>query len=239
MFGALFDLGDVSVEAYLDTLERNGMSRTLAEPTLVALSGESASFLAGGEFPVPVSQSNGTGDGGNAITVLFKPFGVSLAFTPTVLGNGIINLVVEPEVSSIDPSASVTINGLTVPGLQTRRARTTLEVRDGESFAIAGLLRDETQATTNQLPLLGSLPIIGSLFRSTSYQRGETELLIVVTPRLVQPIRPDQVRLPTDRVPAPDVVDVLLNGDVYQPRDLPPAPPAPESNASEGAGYEY
>ncbi len=239
VFGALFDLGDVSVEAYLDTLERNGMSRTLAEPTLVALSGESASFLAGGEFPVPVSQSNGTGDGGNAITVLFKPFGVSLAFTPTVLGNGVINLVVEPEVSSIDPSASVTINGLTVPGLQTRRARTTLEVRDGESFAIAGLLRDETQATTNQLPLLGSLPIIGSLFRSTSYQRGETELLIVVTPRLVQPIRPDQVRLPTDRVPAPDVVDVLLNGDVYQPRDLPPATPAPESYTTEGADYEY
>ena len=100
-------------------------------------------------------------------------------------------------------------------------------------------MRDETQATTNQLPLLGSLPIIGSLFRSTSYQRGETELLIVVTPRLVQPIRPDQVRLPTDRVPAPDVVDVLLNGDVYQPRDLPPAPPAPESITSEGAGYEY
>ncbi|WP_338243556.1 type II and III secretion system protein family protein [Aurantiacibacter hainanensis] len=240
VFGALFELGDLSVEAYLDTLERNGLSRTLAEPTLVALSGESASFLAGGEFPVPVAQSAsiGAGDGGaTAITVQFKPFGVSLAFTPTVLGNGVINMVVEPEVSSIDPSASVTISGLTVPGLQTRRARTTLEVRDGESFAIAGLLRDETQATTNQLPLLGSLPIIGSLFRSTSYQRGETELLIVVTPRLVQPIRPDQVRLPTDRVPSPDVLDVLLNGDVYQPRDLPPAAPATET--TEGAGYEY
>ncbi|NVD43527.1 type II and III secretion system protein family protein [Qipengyuania atrilutea] len=236
VFGALFELGDLSVEAYLDTLERNGLSRTLAEPTLVALSGESANFLAGGEFPVPVSQGNGGGvaGGGNAITVLFKPFGVSLAFTPTVLGNDVINLVVEPEVSSIDPSASVTVNGLTVPGLQTRRARTTLEVRDGESFAIAGLLRDETQTTVNQLPLLGSLPIIGSLFRSTSYQRGETELLIVVTPRLVQPIRPDQVRLPTDRVPSPEVADVLLNGDVYQPQDLPPAAPA-----STGADYEY
>ena len=234
VFGALFDLGDVSIDAYLDTLERNGMSRTLAEPTLVALSGESANFLAGGEFPVPVSQSSGTGDGGNAITVLFKPFGVSLAFTPTVLGNDVINLVVEPEVSSIDPSASVTVNGLTVPGLQTRRARTTLEVRDGESFAIAGLLRDETQATTNQLPLLGSLPIIGSLFRSTSYQRGETELLIVVTPRLVQPIRPDQVRLPTDRVQRPSAAEVLLNGDVYQPTELPPAQPA-----QSGDDYEY
>ena len=234
VFGALFELGDLSVEAYLDTLERNGMSRTLAEPTLVALSGESASFLAGGEFPVPVSQANGDA-GGNAITVLFKPFGVSLAFTPTVLGGNVINLVVEPEVSSIDPSASVTINGLTVPGLQTRRARTTLEVRDGESFAIAGLLRDETQATVNQLPLLGSLPIIGSLFRSTSYQRGETELLIVVTPRLVQPVRPDQIVLPTDRIPSPDVTDVLLNGDIYQPQDLPPV----DANPSEGTGYEY
>jgi len=249
VFGALFELGDVSVEAYLDTLERNGLSRTLAEPTLVALSGESASFLAGGEFPVPVSQ--GGSDENNAITVLFKPFGVSLAFTPTVLGNDVINLIVEPEVSSIDPSASVTVNGLTVPGLQTRRARTTLEVRDGESFAIAGLLRDETQATVNQLPILGSLPIIGSLFRSTRYQRGETELLIVVTPRLVQPIRPDQVRLPTDRVPAPNVVDVLLNGDVYQPQDLSPAAPEPapapapapaptsQTDQTEGSDYEY
>ncbi len=238
VFGALFELGDISVEAYLDTLERNGMSRTLAEPTLVALSGESASFLAGGEFPVPVSQSNGGSGGNNAITVLFKPFGVSLAFTPTVLGGDVINLVVEPEVSSIDPSASVTVNGLTVPGLQTRRARTTLEVRDGESFAIAGLLRDETNVTVNQLPILGSLPIIGSLFRSTSYQRGETELLIVVTPRLVQPIRPDQVRLPTDRVPTPGVADVLLNGDIYQPQDLPPAAPS-AAETSEGDDYEY
>lgn len=236
VFGALFELGNVSIEAYLDTLERNGLSRTLAEPTLVALSGERASFLAGGEFPIPVSQGTGTGDGGNAITVQFKPFGVSLAFTPTVLGNNVINLIVEPEVSSIDPSASVTVNGLTVPGLQTRRASTTLELRDGESFAIAGLLRDDTQVTTNQLPLLGSLPIIGSLFRSTEYQKGETELLIVVTPRLVQPIRPDQVRLPTDRVPAPSVTDSLLNGDIYQPQDLPPAAPA---SSAEGTGYEY
>ena len=240
VFGALFELGDISIEAYLDTLERNGLSRTLAEPTLVALSGETASFLAGGEFPVPVAQAGGS-DGDAVITVLFKPFGVSLGFTPTVLGDGVINLIVEPEVSSIDPAASVTINGLTVPGLQTRRARTTLELRDGESFAIAGLLRDETQATTRQLPLLGSLPIIGSLFRSSSYQKGETELLIVVTPRLVQPIRPDQVRLPTDRVAAPHPADVLLNGDVYQPRELPPsAPPVGyDVPVTEGSDYEF
>ena len=147
-----------------------------------------------------------------------------------------INLVVEPEVSSIDPAASIEINGLVVPGLQTRRASTTLELRDGESFAIAGLLRDDTTTSVNQLPLLGSLPIIGSLFRSTSYQKGETELLIVVTPRLVQPIRPGQVRLPTDRIPAPDPVDVLLNGDDYQPQELAPSGPAA---SAEDPDYEF
>ncbi|MES2699163.1 MAG: type II and III secretion system protein family protein [Pseudomonadota bacterium] len=233
IFGTLLSIGDLNIEAFLDTLERQGLSRTLAEPTLVALSGETASFLAGGEFPIPVVQSGG-GGGGNAISVEFKSFGVSLGFTPTVLGNGVINLVVEPEVSSIDPAASVTINGITVPGLQTRRASTTLEMRDGESFAIAGLLRDDTRTTVNQLPILGSLPIIGSLFRSTEYQNGETELLIVVTPRLVRPVRANQIRLPTDRVRDPSVPDVLLNGDTYQPVDLPPAAaPTQESD------YEY
>jgi pilus assembly protein CpaC len=230
VFGTLFSIGDLNIEAFLDTMERQGLSRTLAEPNLVALSGERANFLAGGEFPIPVVQS-GSGGGGNAITIEFKSFGVSLGFTPTVLGNGVINMIVEPEVSSIDPAASITINGITVPGLQTRRASTTLEMRDGESFAIAGLLRDDTRTTVNQLPLLGSLPIIGSLFRSTEYQNGETELLIVVTPHLVRPIRPDQVRLPTDRVRDPSVPDVLLNGDTYQPVELPPtAAPAEETD---------
>lgn len=224
----LFSIGDLDIDAYLDVLERKGMSKTLAEPTLVALSGQPASFLAGGEFPIPVSQGNGDG-----ITVEFKDFGVGLAFTPTVLGNGVINLVVEPEVSSLDPSASVTVNGIAVPGLQTRRASTTLELRDGESFAIAGLLRQDYQTTVNQIPLLGSIPIIGSLFRSTSFQKGETELLIVVTPRLVKPIRPSQVRLPTDRVEDPDVLDTLLAGDDYQPVDLAPNMPVGET------AYEY
>ncbi len=233
-FGTLFSIGDVNIEAFLDVLERQGLSRTLAEPTLVALSGERASFLAGGEFPIPVVQGGSQGGNGNAITIQFKSFGVSLGFTPTVLGNNVINLVVEPEVSSIDPASSITLNGITVPGLQTRRASTTLEMRDGESFAIAGLLRDETRTTVNQLPFFGSLPVIGSLFRSTEYQNGETELLIVVTPRLVRPIRPDQVRLPTDRVRDPDVTDVMLNGDVYQPVDLPPAA-ATQGND----GYEF
>lgn len=238
VFSAIFNLGNVSIQAFLNSLERKGLSRTLASPTLVALSGERASFLAGGEFPIPVAQggTTGTNGGGGAISVEFKPFGVSLGFTPTVLGDKVINLVVEPEVSTLDPSASVTVNGLTVPGLQTRRASTTLELRDGESFAIAGLLRDETTTSVNQLPLLGSIPVLGTLFRSSKYQKGETELLIVVTPHLVQPIRPSQVRLPTDRIAAPTAPDVLLNGDDYQPRQL----TSPDgATAKKGPGYEF
>ncbi len=229
----IFSIGDLSIDAYLDTLERKGLSKTLAEPTLIALSGEPAEFLAGGEFPVPVAQGGGTGTGNGGITVEFKPFGVGLGFTPTVLSDGVINLVVAPEVSSIDPSASVTVGGISVPGLQTRRAKTTLELRDGQSFAIAGLLRQDFQTSVRQLPFLGSIPILGSLFRSTSFQKGETELLIVVTPRLVKPIRPDQVRLPTDRVKNPDVLDTLLVGDDYQPVDLAP------NTSQEASGYEY
>jgi pilus assembly protein CpaC len=156
----------------LDALERKGVITTLAEPTLVALSGETATFLAGGEFPVPVAQGNsGTGVGSvPTITVLFKPFGVSLAITPTVLADGVINMIVQPEFSSIDPTASLVINNLTVPGLQTRRAKTTVELRDGESFAMAGLIRKDFQDTVRQVPLLGSIPIIGTLFRSTEFQ---------------------------------------------------------------------
>jgi pilus assembly protein CpaC len=228
IFRKSFSLGNVNIEAERSTLlEKRGLSKTLAEPTLIALSGEKASFLAGGEFPVPVVQS-GSGSGGSgttsAITVEFKPFGVSLAFTPTVLGDKVINLVVEPEVSSIDPTASVAINGLIVPGLKTRRASTTLELRDGESFAIAGLLSRDFQTTVRQMPVLGSLPIIGALFRSSSFQKGETELLIVVTPRLVAPIRPEQVRLPTDRIEDPTAKDVLIDGEGYRPKALAPQP---------------
>jgi len=244
IFRKLFSIGSLDIEAIFNTLERKGLSKTLAEPTLLALSGERASFLAGGEFPVPVVQSGGGGANGNAITIEFKPFGVSLGFTPTVLGDKVINLVVEPEVSSIDPSASVTVNGLVVPGLQTRRASTTVELRDGESFAIAGLLRRDFQTTIRQLPILGSIPILGALFRSSSFQKGETELLIVVTPRLVAPIRPNQVVLPTDRVKDPDATKTLLFGEDYEERPVvPPAAPSadganPQAPAKE-PGYEF
>lgn len=240
---AFSDVLGLDIDVALDTLEDKGLSKTLAEPTLIALSGERASFLAGGEFPIPVLQGAGgqgtaAGGGNNGITVEFKPFGVSLGFTPTVLSDNTINLLVEPEVSSIDPSASISVGGLTIPGLSTRRASTVLELRDGESFAIAGLIQQDFETTVEQVPLLGSLPIIGSLFRSSSFRKGETELLIVVTPRLVQPIRPEQVRLPTDRVADPVQADVLLNGTMYRPKPVEPNGAEQGATASEESDYE-
>jgi pilus assembly protein CpaC len=231
------NLGSLSLQGILNALETKGMARTLARPTLLALSGEKASFLAGGEFPIPVAQSGGTGNGGATFTVEFKSFGVSLAFTPTVLSDNTINIVVEPEVSEIDPNASLSINGISVPGLRTRRVSTTLELRDGESFAIAGLLQQDTKVNISQLPVLGSIPILGTLFRSTRYQKGETELLIVVTPRLVAPIKPEQVRLPTDTSKDPTDAEAFILGHPYQPVPLPPvgAPAAPPSGSAEKA----
>lgn len=242
-FGILsrgFNILGLGLDATLDALERKGAITTLAEPTLVALSGETASFLAGGEFPVPVAQGNGGGGvgGGQSLTVEWKPFGVSLAFTPTVLADGVINLVVSPEVSSIDPTASIVINGLTIPGIQTRRAKSVVELRDGESFALAGLLRRDFQDTVRQFPILGNIPIIGSLFRSTGFQKEETELVMIVTPRLVRPARAGTLKAPTDRVGPPNEADLFLLGrtDTGVPLPQPfnqnvpvvvPAPPPP------------
>jgi len=237
----------------LDALERKGIVNTLAEPTLVALSGETASFLAGGEFPVPVVQNAGGSGGGNgvaaAFTVEWKPFGVSLAFTPTVLADGVISLVVAPEVSSIDPSASIVINNLTIPGIQTRRAKTTVELRDGESFALAGLLRKDFQDTIRQVPLLGSLPIIGSLFRSTGFQHEDTELVIIVTPRLVRPVPAGTLKVPTDRAGPPNEADLLLNGrtDTGVPASsapfvapaVPPPPPPPSGGMAQAKPHGF
>jgi len=235
-----FSIGSLDITGVLNALETKGLARTLAKPTLVAISGERASFLAGGEFPIPIAQD---GDSNAAITVEFKSFGIGLAFTPTVLSDKTIHMIVDPEVSEIDPSAAVTINGLTIPGLRTRRVSTTLELRDGESFAIAGLLQQDSKANISQLPVLGSIPILGTLFRSTRYQKGETELLIVVTPRLVAPIRPEQVRLPTDRVREPTDGETFLLGQPYQPRELPPVssdgtpPPAAQTKKDDAYGF--
>lgn len=210
--GALLD-GRFGLSGTFDALETKGLLRTLAEPNLIALSGESASFLAGGEFPVPVAQAQGSG-GGTTITVEFKPFGVSLGFTPTVLGNGLISLAVVPEVSQIDPSSTVTISGFRIFGLSTRRASTTVELRDGQSFAIAGLLQSDFQDTINQVPGLAEVPILGGLFRSSSYQRRETELVMIVTPHLVQPVDPTALALPGSNFVQPTFFDLHLLGRV-------------------------
>jgi pilus assembly protein CpaC len=237
-----FNIGNLNIFSALDALERKGIVTTLAEPTLIALSGETASFLAGGEFPIPVLQGGGDSNR-SGITIEYKPFGVSLAFTPTVLADGVISLVVAPEVSSIDPGGSVTINGLVVPALQVRRARTTLELRDGQSFAMAGLMRRDFNSTVRRFPILGSLPVIGALFRSTAFQREDTELVIIVTPRLVRPVRPDQVRVPTDYVRPSSEADLFLNGRTERSaprRAVPfePLPPAEPSTEPEPASQE-
>jgi len=165
--------------------------------------------------------------------VEFKPFGVSLAFTPTVLGDKTISMIVQPEVSQIDPSASLTIGSISIPGLRTRRASTTLELRDGESFAIAGLLQKDFKTTINQIPLLGSIPIIGALFRSTNFQKDQTELLIIVTPHLVAPVKPGvAMRLPTDEIKDPSQAETILLGQAYHPQ---PATPAPAPGAAKKA----
>ncbi len=247
VLGRAFSIGSLNVFSTLDALESKGLIKTLAQPTLIALSGQTASFLAGGEFPIPVAQDGGGSDSSTRITVEFKPFGVSLGFTPTVLADGVINLAVEPEVSSLDPSASVQINGLTIPGLRTRRANTVLELRDGEAFAMAGLIQNDYSTTIRQLPILGSIPVIGTLFRSTGFQKGETELVIVVVPHLVKPTKPDNISLPTDRVGNPSESELFLLGrtdkavPVIQGEAAQPASPSPASSgATKGAnGYEY
>lgn len=176
----------------IDLAENNGMATTLAQPSLTALSGETASFLAGGEFPIPISQSLGS------VTIEYKQYGVGLAFTPTVLENGRISMRVRPEVSELSTEGSVRFNGFVVPALTTRRAETTVELGSGQSFMIGGLLRNVNNNTIERAPGLGSLPIIGALFRSTSFRRAETELVIIVTPYLVQPVSANQIALPSD-----------------------------------------
>jgi pilus assembly protein CpaC len=179
--------------AILNVLEQSGLAKMLAEPTLVALSGQEAKFLVGGEFPVPMSSSLG------AISVLWKKFGIILNFTPTVIADGALHLKLSAEVSDVDPSRSVTIGGISIPGLTARQSETTVRLADGQSFAIAGLLSDRIQSTVSKIPLLGDLPILGALFRSVNYQRNETELLVVVTAHLAKPVAPhDAPHLPTD-----------------------------------------
>jgi len=197
-----------SVDATISALEDRGMARRLAEPNLIARSGQKASFLAGGEFPIPVSQGN---DG--QITVEYKKFGVGLDFTPTVLSDGLISLDIEPEVSSIDKSSSYNMNGLSIPGFVVRRARTSIDLKNGQSFMMAGLLQSENDMVQQGIPGLARLPVLGALFSSKAYQRRETDLVIIVTPYLVKPIDPSKkVATPADgSVPASNVDYFLGN----------------------------
>jgi pilus assembly protein CpaC len=185
--------GGLEVDVIVNALEQKGLARSLAEPNLVALSGDTASFLAGGEYPVPVPGVLGS------VTIDYKRYGVGLAFTPTVLSDGLINLKIEPEVSQLDTSHPVQVAGISVPPLIVRRASTTVELRDGQSFVIGGLLQSVGQNAVSQLPWLGDIPVLGALFRSASYQKNETDLAIIVTPRLVRPARPgDILKTPLD-----------------------------------------
>jgi len=184
--------------ANVDLLQANGMARVLAEPTLVALSGQSASFLAGGELPILEPQGLGT------TTVTFKPFGIGLTVTPTVLADDRIALKVAPEASDLDYSRGIALDGTQIPAISTRRADTTIELGDGESFVIGGLVSSQLSSNVNKIPLLGDIPVLGSFFRNLSYKREDKELVIVVTPRLVRPLaRGTDIPLPGQREAQP------------------------------------
>lgn len=199
-FGLVFKSLTHGWDANIDLLQSNGMARVLAEPTLVALSGQSASFLAGGELPILEPQGLGT------TTVTFKPFGIGLTVTPTVLGPNRIALKVAPEASDLNYAAGITYNDVQVPSITTRRADTTVELGDGETFVIGGLVSNNVSSNVDKVPLLGDLPIIGSFFRTLNYKKEEKELVIIVTPRLVQPLaQGTEVPLPGQREASPNL----------------------------------
>jgi len=201
-----FSIGSVQFQVMLEAMESNGLARTLSEPSLTALSGQEAHFLAGGEFPVPVIGDSGT------VTIDYRPFGVELTFTPRVVDGDVINLTLDASVSSLDSSNSVTTGGVSVPAFRRRQTSTTVELRDGESFAIAGLLQDDFQGSIGQVPWLGDIPVLGALFRSADYQRSQSELMIFVTAHLVTPTRGEALLLPTDRIRLPNEGELFLNG---------------------------
>ncbi len=203
-----FSIGGTQLGILLEALETKGVVRTLAEPNLTALSGQSARFLAGGEYPIPVPQQNGT------ISIDYKPFGVELQFTPTVVDSDIINIKLNASVSSLDSTNSIVLNGNTVNAFKKRETSTTVELRDGESFAIAGLLQDDFRDLNGQVPWIGDIPILGALFRSTEYQRSQSELVIIITPHLVTPTRGEALMLPTDRVQIPTESELFGFGKV-------------------------
>jgi pilus assembly protein CpaC len=211
--------------AMVSLLESTGLAKILAEPTLVAMSGQEARFLAGGEFPVPFS----TGFGGN-ISVQWKKFGIILAFTPTVIDESTIHLRMSAEVSDVDPARGVTIGGFSIPGLTSRQSETTVRLGDGQSFAIAGLLSNRIHSQVDKLPVLGDIPVLGALFRSVAYRRDESELLVVVTGRLTRPLSPHEMPpLPTDQeLNDPNDLELFLLGSEGRSRPARGADERPE-----------
>jgi len=210
-FGA-YDSSKASINTAIDALAAEGLVTVLAEPNLTALSGETASFLAGGEFPIPVAAED------NQIEIEFKEFGISLAFTPTVLSPNRISLRVRPEVSELSENGAITVNGLTIPALATRRAETTVELGSGQSFAIGGLLSNGVQNSVSKFPGLGDLPVLGTLFRSQRFQTNETELVIMVTPYLVKPVSEPILASPVDGYKAPSDIERILEGRLHSAR---------------------
>ncbi|MFQ5970770.1 MAG: type II and III secretion system protein family protein [Alphaproteobacteria bacterium] len=219
--------GDVNVDALVDALEEEGLLTLLAEPNLTALNGETASFLAGGEFPIPVPQDNGN------VTIEFKKFGVALAFTPTILDSGRISLAVVPEVSALSSAGAIELQGFTIPALSTRRADTTVELGSGQSLAIAGLLQNETKQDIDEFPGLADLPIIGTLFRSTEFQNDETELVIIVTPILVRPVSATLMATPVDGFVPADDFSRIVKGETRQTM-VPSTTAVPRGPGAEG-----
>jgi pilus assembly protein CpaC len=222
--------GDWTFDALFDALERRGFASTLAEPNIVALSGETALFFAGGEFPVPVPQA---GAGGfNTITIEYKQYGVSIGFTPTVSGDS-INLAVAPEVSALDPANSVVLQGFRVPALTARRAKTTVELRNGQSFAIAGLIRREFTDNMRGIPGAARVPLLGALFRSTGYQNNESEVVIIVTAHLARPTDDAKLIAPTDLRQGPSEADLFLMGTTDKVVPLARPTPGPSASSSQ------
>ena len=203
-----FGSGSTQIGILLEALESKGVVRSLAEPNLTALSGQEATFLAGGEFPIPVAQEDGL------ISIEFKPFGVELNFVPRVVDDDVINLELTAAVSSLDSANSFEANGLSINAFRRRDTSTTVVLRDGQSFAIAGLLEDDFRDSNGQVPWLGDIPILGTLFRSVDYQRSQTELVIIISAHLVSPTRGEALALPTDRVRIPSEREFFLNGQV-------------------------
>ncbi|HSG34093.1 MAG TPA: type II and III secretion system protein family protein [Sphingomonadaceae bacterium] len=202
--GGIGSLLGLDLAGALDLAERNGLVTTLSQPNLTALSGETAEFLAGGEFPIPISQGLGS------TSIQYRKYGVSLSYTPTVLANGRISIRVRPEVSELSSQGAVTINGFQIPGMTIRRAETTIELGSGQAFMIAGLLSNNAQSSIDKAPVLGDLPIIGNLFKSQEFRKGQTELVIIVTPYLVNPVDANDIILPTDGFRAPTAFQQYL-----------------------------